>query len=52
MNIYRGGVFKMDQQLIMRDITIDIEGIVAGMEHLVVGKHAHVIIRWVDHNII
>ena len=42
----------MDQQFIVRDIKVDIAGVVAGMEDLVVGKHAHVIIRWVGLSVI
>ena len=49
LSIYRDGIVKMDQQFVVRHITVDIAGIVAGMEDLIVGKHAHVIVRWVVH---
>ena len=49
LSIYRNGTVKMHQQFVVRHITVDIAGVVAGMEDLVVGKQAHVIIRWVGH---
>ena len=52
LSIYRNSIVKMDQQFIVRDIKVDIAGVVAGMEDLVVGKHAHVIIRWVGLSVI
>ena len=45
MYVYNGGVLKADQTLTVSGITIENEGTLSGVEHLVIGPQGVIILR-------
>ena len=44
---YPGSVMRADSTLTVHNVTLDMQGVLTGVDHLVIAPHGDVILRWV-----